>query len=73
MKDFQSIPKSQVFTREQLKAIRGGDGYYDGGLGPCTETCTNGGSTTSCSSSTGDCSKDIQHSTITCDGKSYDC
>lgn len=30
MKDFQSIPKSQIFTREQLKAIRGGDDttYY---------------------------------------------
>ncbi len=31
MKDFQEIPKSQIFTREQLKAIRGGDdGYYGG-------------------------------------------
>jgi len=33
MKDFQSISKSQVFTREQLKAIRGGDGGYYGGGG----------------------------------------
>ncbi|WP_419803531.1 hypothetical protein [Mucilaginibacter sp.] len=33
MKDFQSIPKSQIFTREQLKAIRGGDDttYYGDG------------------------------------------
>lgn len=29
MKNFKEISKSQIFTREQLKAIRGGDGYDD--------------------------------------------
>ncbi len=48
MKDFQSIPKSQIFTREQLKAIRGGDDstyYGDSSGGSCCMTAVGNVST----------------------------
>jgi hypothetical protein len=38
MKNLQSIPKSQIFTREQLKAIRGGDDYGYGDSCCCAHT-----------------------------------
>lgn len=44
MKDFQSIPKNQIFTREQLRAIRGGDDGYYGGGGGNYQCCPGAGS-----------------------------
>jgi hypothetical protein len=55
-----------TLSRDEMKTIMAGSG-----AGSCTENCANGHA--SCTSPTGDCSRDDKANTISCDGRSYNC
>jgi len=60
--------KFEKLSRAEMKNVLAGT--YKG---PCSESCGSGQDITTCSSPTGDCSRDDVNHKITCDNKSYTC
>jgi hypothetical protein len=54
-------------SRNEMKTIKGAL------KGSCSESCGSGANIVSCSSASGDCSRDDVEGYIKCDGKKYNC